>query len=109
GIVAQRDLYSAFLAKYIDPDTFVLQVRRLLSDWQSVELRLQAAWRTATEVKSATGRVIPSSFGRCPEVERVAAEVFAKTSKTQDAVSLSREPGRGRSVKEPPGFNESNT
>lgn len=95
GVVVQRDLYSAFLAKHIEPDTFVLQVSQLLDDWQSAELRLQAAWRTATEIKPATGRVIPSSFGRCPEVERVAAEVFNKTSKSQDAVGEIREPGRG--------------
>jgi putative transposase len=68
GVVAQRDLYSAFLAKHIEPDTFVLQVSQLLVDWQSAELRLQAAWRTATECNQlATGRVFPSSFGRCPE------------------------------------------
>ena len=104
GIVAQRDLYSAFLAKYIEPDTFVLQVSQLLDNWQSAELCLQAAWRTATECnKVATGRVIPSSFGRCPEVERVAAEVLIKMPKNQDAVGFrerqpngeSREPGRG--------------
>jgi transposase len=67
GVVAQRDLYSAFLAKHIEPDTFVLQVSQLLVDWQSVELRLWAAWRTASENKPATGRILPSSFGRCPE------------------------------------------
>ncbi|MBD0343700.1 MAG: transposase [Coleofasciculus sp. Co-bin14] len=95
GVVAQRDLYSAFLAKYIEPDTFVLQVSQLLDDWQSAELCLQAAWRAATENKPATGRVIPSSFGRCPEVEQVAAKVLTKVSKSQDVVSASREPGRG--------------
>jgi transposase len=86
GIVAQRDLYSALLAKHIEPDTFVLQVSQLLEDWQSAELRLWAAWRTATDTQSATGRVIPSSFGRCPEVERVATEVLIKASKSQDVV-----------------------
>ncbi len=96
GVVAQRDLYSAFLALHISPDTFVLQVSQLLDDWQSAELRLQAAWRTATETKPATGRVIPSSFGRCPEVERVAAEVLTEMPKSQDAVGESREPGRGQ-------------
>jgi transposase len=39
GVTAQRDLYSAFLAKHIEPDTFVLQVSQLLDDWQSAELR----------------------------------------------------------------------
>ncbi len=97
GIQMQRDLYSAFLAKHIEPDTFVLQVSQLVDNWQSVELRLQAAWRTATETKPATGRVFSSSFGRCPEVERVAAEVSRKISENQDAVGESREPGRGYS------------
>ena len=87
GVTAQRDLYSAFLAKHIEPGTFVLQESQLLDNWQSAELCLQAAWRTATECNQpATGRILPSSFGRCPEVERVAAEVFKKTSKNQDAV-----------------------
>jgi len=67
GVVAHRDLYSALLAKHTEPDTFVLQVSQLLDDWQSAELRLWAAWRTATETKPATGRTCPSSFGRCPE------------------------------------------
>jgi hypothetical protein len=88
GVIAQRDLYSALLAKHIEPDTFVLQVSQLVEDWQSAELRLWAAWRTATENKPATGRIRPSSCraktrarfanGRCPEVERVAAEVLVK-------------------------------
>lgn len=104
GVVAQRDLYSALLAKYIEPDTFVLQVSQLIKDWQSAELRLQAAWRTATETEPATGRILPSSFGRCPEAERVAAKVFVKTSKNQDAVGEIREPGRGCRIKEPPSF-----
>jgi transposase len=107
GVTAQRDLYSALLAKHISPDTFVLQVSQLIEDWQSAEQRLQAAWRTATENhQPATGRILPSSCraktrarfanGRCPEMERVAAEVFMKASKTQDAVGEIREPGRGR-------------
>lgn len=96
GVVAQRDLYSALLAKHIEPDTFVLQVSQLLVDWQSAELRLWAAWRTATECNQpATGRIRPSSFGRCPEVERVATEVLIEASKSQDVVGVIREPGRG--------------
>jgi transposase len=96
GIQMQRDLYSAFLAKYIAPDQFVLQVSQLLSDWQSAQLRLWAAWRTATECNQpATGGLLPASFGRCPEVERVAAEVLTQVSKSQDVVVATREPERG--------------
>ncbi|MFB8787398.1 MAG: transposase [Potamolinea sp.] len=86
GVIAQRDLYSALLAKHTEPDTFVLQVNQLVKDWQSAELRLQAAWRTATDIQPATGGIRPSSFGRCPEVEWVAAEVLAKVSNSQDVV-----------------------
>jgi hypothetical protein len=67
-----------------------------------MEQCLQAAWRTATDIKPATGRIFPSSFGRAREVERVAAEVFEKTSKSQDVVGEIREPGRGCCIKEPP-------
>jgi hypothetical protein len=109
GIVAQRDLYSAFLAKHTSPDTFVLQVSQLVKDWHSAELRLWAAWRTASECNQpATGRVLPSSFGRCPEAERVATKVFAKTSKNQNDVGAIRESERGGLDKEPHAFNEFN-
>jgi hypothetical protein len=64
----------------------------------------QAAWRTATETQPATRRTFPSSFGRAREVERVAAEVFKKTSKSQDVVVVTREPGRGCWTEEPPGY-----
>ena len=100
GVVAHRDLYSALLARHIEPDTFVLQVSQLIEDWQSAELRLQAAWRAATDNQPATGRIRPSSFGRCPEIERVAAEVQAEMSKSQDAVGASREPGRGHPARQ---------
>ena len=33
--------------------------------------------------------------GRCPEVERVAAEVLTEVLKTQDVVAVMREPERG--------------
>ncbi|WP_414582968.1 hypothetical protein [Scytonema sp. PCC 10023] len=67
---------------------------QLVCDWQSAKLCLWAAWRTATEVKPASGKILPSSFGRCPEVEPVAAEVFKKTSQSQDVVGEIRELGR---------------
>ncbi len=103
GILMQRDLYSALLAKHIEPDTFVLQVSQLVNDWQSAQLCLQAAWRTATETQPATERILPSSFGRCPEVERVAAEVFKTPSKSQDVVGVAESLEKGGQIKEPPG------
>jgi len=98
GIEAQRDLYSAFLARFVDPETNVLQVNQVLSAWESAELCLRAAWRTATINQPAIGGRLPSSFGRCPETERVAAEVSTKIPKSRDVVSASREPGKGYSA-----------
>ena len=65
-----------------------------------MELRLQAAWRTATECnKPATGRILPSSFGRCPEAERVAAKVLRKALKNQDVVGISESLEEGAEIK----------
>lgn len=100
GIEAQRDLYSAFLARFIDPETNVLQVNQALNAWCSVELRLWAAWRAATIDQPATRGILPSSFGRCPEVERVATEIEDQVSKSQDVVDASREPERGHPARQ---------
>ncbi len=56
GIVAQRDLYSAFLAKYIDSDINVLQVSQVLDAWHSVESHL---WAVAARCRpdGTSGRV----------------------------------------------------
>jgi hypothetical protein len=95
GVHAQRDLYSAFLAKYIDPETNVLQVNQVLDAWCSVESHLWAAWRAATMNQPATGRFLPSSFGCCPEVERVIAVVQTEIPESQNVVDASRESGKG--------------
>jgi len=95
GVLAQRDLYSAFLAKYIDPDNHVLQVNQASDAWYSEESRLRAAWRTATQNETASRGLLPSSFGRCPESEQFVAEVQTQTPKSQDVVAVKREPGKG--------------
>lgn len=95
GVHAQRDLYSAFLAKYIDPETNVLQVNQVLSAWCSVESRLWATWRMATINQPATRGLLPSSFGCCPEVEWVAAAVQTEIPESQNVVDASRESGKG--------------
>jgi len=95
GVHAQRDLYSAFLAKYIDPDRNVLQVNQVLSAWCDVESRLWAAWRAATINQPAMGRLQPSSFGCCPEIEWVAAVVQTEIPESQNVVAEMRESGKG--------------
>ncbi len=55
GVHAQRDLYSALLAKHIEPNTFVLQVSQLIEDWHSAELRLWSQCRAGVPPVETTG------------------------------------------------------
>jgi putative transposase len=58
GVVAQRDLYSAFLAMCVDNNH--LNADRAHTAWSSVDTLLQAALRT---VQPASDGVFPASFG----------------------------------------------
>jgi hypothetical protein len=58
----QRDLYSAFLAAYLDPrqpDPSHAQYQRY---WESAEARLRAAWEDAYQ-RAKEGQTLPRSFG----------------------------------------------
>jgi putative transposase len=68
GIYAQRDLYSAFLAKFVEckEDEYILQTDQAQRAWSSAEPLLQAAWRKSNQ--SVNGRTCPSSFGRFQEI-----------------------------------------
>jgi len=61
GMEAQRDLFSAYLAKHVKDN--LLQVTEANESWSGAEPLLRAAWRQATENQPASGRVKPSSFG----------------------------------------------
>jgi len=58
GVEAQRDLYSAFLARCVEND--ILNADQVKEFWSSAGPLLQAAFR---EAKSANGGRKPSSFG----------------------------------------------
>lgn len=58
GIVAQRDLYSAFLAFCMDGETFNADYAR--EAWTSADTRLRAALKDA---ELTNGRHVPASFG----------------------------------------------
>ena len=64
GVSAQRDLYSAFLAAYLDPadphPSCALQ--RYAAGWEGAEPRLRAAYEQAFQRASAR-HVLPRSFG----------------------------------------------
>lgn len=73
GVSAQRDLYSAYLARCVDPDTSLLQAGQAQAAWPGREPVLQAACEQAISNQPASGRRLPSSFGaRASESERVA-------------------------------------
>ncbi len=59
GIVAQRDLYSAFLAMFVEGDR--LNAGRARRAWPGMDAILQAALSRASQ--PANGRQLPSSFG----------------------------------------------
>ncbi len=101
GVQAQRDLYSAFLAQFVDQTSSLLDAGRARAAWPTGEPLLQAAFEQATHYQPASGRTRPSSFGvRSPRRQSgsPATGVPAK-AKSQDAVARrrrqTREPGRG--------------
>ena len=64
GVSAQRDLYSAFLASYLDPihplPSYAHQ--RYAAGWEGAEPRLRAAYEDAFQRANA-GQYLPRSFG----------------------------------------------
>jgi putative transposase len=61
GIDMQRDLYSAYLAKYVDVNTGSLDTARARMLWPGLEPVLREAVSRAYQ--SASGRTVPASFG----------------------------------------------
>ena len=66
GVSAQRDLYSAFLARFVNPDTSVLKARQAQEAWRRGEPLVQAAYQHATLNQRASGQLRLSSLGRPP-------------------------------------------
>jgi putative transposase len=66
GANAQRDLFSAWLARFVDPDTSLLSVGQAHAAWPGWEPTLQAAYEQAIHNQPARGRRLPAAFGRRP-------------------------------------------
>ena len=60
GVVMQRDLFSAYLAKHVQNER--LQAAGAYEHWQGAEPLLRTAWQQAKN-QPASGRTVPSSFG----------------------------------------------
>ena len=97
GVICQsRDVtcnvstYSAFLASFVDNN--LLQVDLANIAWSGAQALLMAAWRQATaENNLRLGGLVPSSFGKFPESERVATKVSIPDTEILDAVPRNRE------------------
>ncbi len=58
----QRDLYSAFLAAYLDPAIPIPSCAQYVVPWEGTEARLRAAHERVQE-RAKAGQVLPQSFG----------------------------------------------
>jgi hypothetical protein len=61
GISAQRDLYSAFLAAYLDPDHLTASCAQYARHWEGAEARLQAAYEDVQQ-RAKDGQWLPGSM-----------------------------------------------
>jgi transposase len=85
----QRDLYSAFLAAYLDPANPLPSCPRYVVPWEGAEARLWAAHERVKE-RANEGQVVPRSFG----LTRAGARLPESLSEPkQEPVLL---PSRGR-------------
>ena len=66
GVSAQRDLYSAYLARFVNPETSVLKARQAQEGGPRGEPLVQAANPHAITNQRASGRHPRSSFGQLP-------------------------------------------
>ncbi|MFB2934356.1 zinc ribbon domain-containing protein [Aerosakkonemataceae cyanobacterium BLCC-F154] len=103
GIYCQRDLYSAFLAKFVD-EKELLQANQAQNAWLGAEPLLYAAWRQATQTNLRLEGRVSSSFGKFPESERVAAKVQNVDAQDLDVVPIRESQVEASKHFEPPAF-----
>lgn len=82
GVIHQRDLWSAFLARHVDTDD-CFQVESALAESYGVDTFLVEAWKQ--NQPSIVERVF-NSVGATPALERVSREVSGKPAKTPNDV-----------------------
>jgi putative transposase len=96
GVKAQRDLYSAYLARFVHPDSSLLDAGQAASAWPGSEPALQAAFEQVITNQPASGRTRPSSFGvRLRQSQSgSSATGLQANAKSQDAVALPKRRAR---------------
>ena len=103
GIVAQRDLYSAFLAMCVEGER--LNAGRARSAWPGVDALLQAA---LSDIQPVNGRPLPSSFGlgRGGRQSRSPVKANVNAVEAQDVVPSVASGSAGESLRKTAGSSE---
>jgi hypothetical protein len=81
----QRDLYSAFLAAYLNPSEIIPSSAQYMLYWESAELRLRAALEVLTQ-RAKEGQVLPRSVG----ISRAGARLPKNLANTQQELVYRR-------------------
>jgi hypothetical protein len=82
----QRDLYSAFLAAYLDPADPIPSCAQYVIPWEGAEARLRAAHERVLQ-RAKEGQVLPRSMG----ISRAGARLpQSRSEATQELLFLSR-------------------
>jgi putative transposase len=92
GLQMQRDLYSAYLIRFVDPKTFLLHAGQARDAWPGAESLLRTAWQQAypTTQPASGGVHDPNHAGRrkaAVRQSRSSAEGSPANSKSSDAVT----------------------
>lgn len=102
GVEAQRDLFSAFLARCVTDNILNAGLAEKL--WPRADCLLQAALST---IKTASSGPMPASFGISRRQSRSLADVQRISGEASDVVATARAGARAdesRCLSEPPGF-----
>jgi hypothetical protein len=79
GVICQRDLFSAFLALFVEKnekDDYILQTDQAERLWSSVDKLLQTVWRNTVE--STSKGQMPLSFGKPLKVSQSQSGLFVE-------------------------------
>ncbi len=88
GVSAQRDLFSAYLACFVETtadNKDVLETDQALVAWSGSDPALQSAYSTAIQTATANNHIV-SSFGSYPEVRAVRLQSDKPRTNTSDDV-----------------------
>jgi transposase len=88
GTVAQRDLYSAFLAKHVHED--ILDIRQAEQAWPGAHLLLERAM-SRVQFQAANGLCVPASFGLSRRQSRSPVKDGSMAVEVRDIVHIAEE------------------